>query len=269
MADASSLFPSERRSPDRQRRANPFRVLLLAGAHEARQIAFSLTRDPRIVPIASLARSERSPTGLGLPSRIGGWGGRSAFVSYLKAKRIDGIIDATHPFATRISHRAAEVADAERLDYIQFLRPAWRPKADDRWVFLNREEDAARHVPADARVFLATGLKRLDAFEGLAGRDILCRVRDLPDDAFPYSPGRFVVDNGPRSIDSEMRLFENLDVDWLVVRNSGGLESRTKLDAAREMGIPVAMVRRPPQPDASRAETVSEVIAWVRRRLLP
>jgi precorrin-6A/cobalt-precorrin-6A reductase len=62
-----------------------------------------------------------------------------------------------------------------------------------------------------------------------------------------------------------MELFFDLKVDWLVVKNSGGSASRSKLDAARDLGIPVALIRRPRQPEGPRVTTVSEALAWVRR----
>ena len=59
----------------------------------------------------------------------------------------------------------------------------------------------------------------------------------------------------------------DLGVTWSVTRNSGGSASFAKLEAARRLGISVAMIRRPPQPEAARISTVSEALAWVRRRL--
>ena len=81
---------------------------------------------------------------------------------------------------------------------------------------------------------------------------------------FPFPGGEFLVGRPPFSVADEISLFSQLDVDWLVVKNSGGTASRTKLDAARQLGIRVALIRRPKQPDATRLETVEEAIEWVR-----
>ncbi|MDJ1008618.1 MAG: cobalt-precorrin-6A reductase [Paracoccaceae bacterium] len=263
--EASGLIAgrSERRS---RRREGPLRVLLLAGTGEARHIAYALARDSRVSSTAALARAGRRPMPLGVPARIGGWGGREAFRDWVVEKRFNGIIDATHPFAAAISHRTASVAEELGIDYLQFLRPSWRPEGGDEWVFLHKEEDAAAHIPQGARVFLATGRKRLDAFSNLTSRDLVCRILDAPGGPFPLPNGRFVVHRPPFTVEDEMATLERLGIDWLVARNSGGSGSRAKIDAAGRLGLPVAMIRRPPQPEAARAETLSEVLAWVGRR---
>lgn len=249
-----------------RRRTGQLRVLLLAGTGEARQIAFGLAKDARIVSVAALARAGRRPMPLGIPTRIGGWGGAEVFRDWLLEQRINGIIDATHPFADTISMRAAEVARETGIDYLQFLRPAWRPEAGDEWVFLNREEEAAQHIAEGARVFLATGRKNITAFGNLRDAEVICRLIDGTSDPFPLPKGRYVVHRPPFTVEEEMMNFERLGIDWLVARNSGGSGSRAKIDAARRLGLPVAMIRRPPQPEAARAQTLSEVMAWVGRR---
>lgn len=239
------------------------RLLLLAGTAEARQVARALAREPRVSTIASLAGATRTPEPLGIPTRIGGFGDRDGFRDWLVRARIGAVLDATHPFAASMSHRAAEVSGDLGLPYMLFLRPAWTPEPDDDWVFLNEEAEAARHIPEGARVFLATGSKRLDRFHGLAGRRVWLRQVDPPTAPFPFAEGGVIHGRPPFSLAEEERLFSDLGIDWLVVRNSGG-GSRAKLDAARNLGISVAMIRRPMQPEAPRVTTVAAALAWVR-----
>ena len=113
-------------------------------------------------------------------------------------------------------------------------------------------------------MFLATGRQTLERLSGLEGRRVICRQIDPPEGPFPFPNGRYLVGRPPFSVADETKLFEELGVDWLVVKNAGGSLSRTKLDAARALGIDVAMIARPPQPDALRVETVAAAMAWVR-----
>ena len=243
------------------------RVLLLAGAGEARHIALALWREPRLSVTVSLARAGRRPQSFGWPVRIGGWGSDEAYRNWLISENFSAVVDATHPFATRMASRAARISADLGIDHIRFLRAPWVPGDGDRWTFLNAEDEAVDHIPEDATVFLGTGRRQLDALSGLAGRRVFCRVQEWPVGSFPYPGGDFLFDPGPYTVDGETRLFRRLGVDWLIARNSGGAASWPKIEAARDLGLKVAMVRRPKQPEGPRISSVAETLAWVRRRM--
>ncbi|MXQ06926.1 cobalt-precorrin-6A reductase [Alphaproteobacteria bacterium GH1-50] len=243
------------------------RLLLLAGTHEARHIAVALSRESYLRLSVSLPAPERNPRPFGWPVRIGGWGGEEPFRRFLKREGIEAIIDATHPFARGMSHRAARVADEMGIDHVQFLRPAWMPSEGDNWIFLNSEAEAANHIPPGKTVFLSTGRRELDAFRNIPEARLICRIRDWTQQPFPFGNGRFLYQQGPFRVADEVALFERLGVDWVIARNSGGPGSWPKIEAARELGLPVAMVRRPRQPDGLKIASVAETLAWVRRRL--
>ncbi len=243
------------------------RLLLLAGTSEARQVAAALAGESRLTVIASLAGATRSPKALGVVTRIGGFGGAEGFTDYLSRERIGAVLDATHPFASAMSHRTSTLCRNHNVPYIQFLRPAWMPGAGDRWTFLNTEEDAARHISEGARVFVATGRQTVGRYANMVGRFMICRRIDSPVDPFPFENGYYLSGNPPFTVDDEARLFADLAIDWLLVKNAGGASSRAKLDAARRLGLPVAMIRRPLQPEGPKLETISAALGWVRRHL--
>lgn len=238
------------------------RLLLLAGTGEAQQIARSLA-DRRVDAVVSRAGETRVTTDMRLPVRSGGFGGDHGFRSYLSEQRITAVLDATHPFAARISNRTATICVESAIPYCQVLRPAWRQQPEDRWTFIDREEEAAAHIAPGDTVFLATGRQTLDRFANLSQCTLICRQIDPPDRDFPFENGRFLVGKPPFSVTQEKALFADLGVDWLVVKNAGGAASATKLTAARALGINVAMINRPKQPDAPRVRTVDEALAWV------
>ncbi len=215
----------------------------------------------------SLARAGRRPLSFGWPVRIGGWGGVDEYGDWVEREGFTGVIDATHPFANNIANRAALTSSELGIDHIRFIRPAWVPTDRDTWTFLNHEAEAANHIPTDKTVFIGTGRRNLCELNNLKGRRVYCRVQDWPVGPFPFNGGDFLFEAGPYSIDAERRLFERLDVDWLIVRNSGGSGSWPKLEAARDLGLRVAMIRRPPQPEGARITSVAEALSWVRRRM--
>ena len=239
------------------------KVLLLAGTAEARDLAAEMAA-AGVEGVASLAGAVRRPAMPELPTRVGGFGGAEGFADYLQEERIDAVIDATHPFAHRISARSRRVCSDLGVPYLQLLRPPWQARQGDDWREVDREEDVTDLIPSGATVFLATGRQTLERFAGLEGCEVIARQIDPPEGPFPFPGGRFLVGRPPFSVKDEMDLFRDLGVDWLVVKNAGGLPSRSKLDAARVLGIPVAMIRRPPQPPGEKVETVEEVRAWLK-----
>jgi precorrin-6A/cobalt-precorrin-6A reductase len=238
-------------------------LLLLAGTAEAQQVARHLADEGRAA-VASLAGATRAPRAMGLPMRIGGFGGEAGFLRYLAEADITAVLDATHPFAARISERTARLCAAHDLPYCQILRPEWVPGAEDRWTGIAAEEEAAAHIPEGATVFLATGRQGVSRFANLDGRRLICRVVDPPEAAFPMPNGSYIVGRPPFSVEDEVALFTRLGINWLVVKNAGGAASESKLEAARTLKLPVAMIARPPQPEGSCVATVAAAMDWVR-----
>lgn len=242
------------------------RVLMLAGTAEARQVAAALSQLRGLTVIASVAQATRAPSSMGIATRIGGFGGDAGFAEYLERERIAAVLDATHPCSAGISHRSARICAERGLPYARILRPAWRPAAGDDWLFAEDEAGAAAAVPRGAHVFVATGRQRIEAYGPMPGRRVLVRQIDrAPSEPPPFEDGRWVVGTPPFPTADEVALFRDLGIDWLIVRNAGGSSSRSKLDAARQLGIRVAMIRRPMQPEAVKLDSVAAAIGWVRR----
>ncbi len=238
------------------------RLLLLAGTAEARRIATGLAALPGVEAVAALAGVTQDPAPLPLPTRIGGFGGAAGFADWLAAERIGAVIDATHPFAARITPRTASVCAGLGLPHIVVKRPPWQPGPGEGWTGAADEAAAARLVPPGATVFLATGRQRLDRFAGLAAAKVWVRIVDPPEQPFPFPAGGFVVARPPFPVAEEVALFDRLGIDWLVARNAGGAAGRTKLEAARRLGVQVAMIARPALPEGLSLTDVAGALAW-------
>ena len=96
------------------------KVLLLAGSGEGRVLADALYK-LGVNAVASLAGATRQAKPLVLPTRVGGFGGEDGLCEYLEREEITHILDATHPFASQISHRTALISARKGLKYIQYL----------------------------------------------------------------------------------------------------------------------------------------------------
>ena len=239
-------------------------LLLLAGTSEARDIATQLATMPGVTATASLAGTTRTPARQGIATRVGGFGGDTGFQRYLHEQQIHAVLDATHPYAVRITDRTARICAELALPHLLLLRPPWLPVAGDCWVDVDAEEDAAAVIPGGARVFVATGPQTVERYANMGGRELIVRRIDPADSPFPLPGGRFLDGRGPFTEAGETALFGQLGINWLVTRNAGGAASRPKLTAARNLGLPVAMIRRPDPPDCARVADVAAALNWVR-----
>jgi precorrin-6A/cobalt-precorrin-6A reductase len=240
------------------------RVLVLAGTAEARELCARLAG--RVEVLASLAGAVRRPLAQGVPTRVGGFGGAEGFLRVLAEEGIGAVVDATHPFAARISARTAEVCDGAGVPCLRLERAGWQAGPGDRWTWVADEAAAAGAVPEGARVFLATGRQTAGAFAGLAG-EVWCRVIDAPEGAAPFARGGWLVGRPPFGVADEVALFRRLGIDVIVAKDSGAADAEAKLVAARELGLPVIMLRRPEVrlPAGGRVETVEAAVDWVER----
>ncbi|MEM9852586.1 MAG: precorrin-6A/cobalt-precorrin-6A reductase, partial [Pseudomonadota bacterium] len=131
-----------------------------------------------------------------------------------------------------------------------------------RWHWVDDLGRVGALTGPDATLFLATGRQSLAAFSALPNR-LWCRVIDPPGDPFP-GRGGWIEGRPPFSVADEIALFQRLGIDWLVTKNSGGEAPVSKLVAARDLGLPVAIQRRPPLPPGiTRVRTPEEALAWL------
>jgi len=240
------------------------KVLLLGGTAEARRLAEALTADGVDV-LSSLAGRTADPV---LPPgevRIGGFGGAEGLADWLRAHPVRALVDATHPFAAAMTAHAAQAATATGTPVLRLQRPGWREQPGDDWRWVDSLEAAASAVAGFAHVFLTTGRMGLGAFAGLT-QEVLVRSVDPPEPPLPPRT-TVVLERGPFTVDDELALMREHAVDVVVTKDSGSSLTQAKLTAARELGIPVVLVRRPPLPDGMPVvETVEEALDWVRAR---
>jgi precorrin-6A/cobalt-precorrin-6A reductase len=72
-----------------------------------------------------------------------------------------------------------------------------------------------------------------------------------------------ILGRGPFSLAAERCHLERHAIDVLVCKASGGGATEAKLEAARELGIPVLMIRRPPPEPGPAVETVAAALDWL------
>jgi precorrin-6A/cobalt-precorrin-6A reductase len=246
------------------------RILILGGTTESAQLARSIERRRGFKVITSLAGRTREPAPVPGGVRSGGFGGIEGLIKFVREEHIDVIIDATHPYAEQISRHAVVASRSTGVPLVRLERPPWPRQPGDRWALVDSVVEAAR-VVADygRRCFLTVGAKELQAFAGQERMWFLVRVVDQPTEPLPLLHYQVVAGRGPFTAEDERKLLQQHRVDMIVAKNSGGDATYGKIAAARALGLPVILVRRPIPPFDLPASavfaTAEDAVAWLEK----
>jgi precorrin-6A/cobalt-precorrin-6A reductase len=240
------------------------RILILGGTAEARQLAERVATRADLAATLSLAGRTASPAPQAVPVRIGGFGGADGLARYLVAERIDALIDATHPYAARMSANAALAAGPAGVPLLVLRRAPWVALDGDRWIDVADVAEAARALgSAPRRVFLALGRNELGAFVGAPQHHYLARSVDPVEPPLAVPHARYITGRGPYAEPDERALLEGHRIEIVVAKNSGGSATYGKIAAARALRVPVIMLRRPALPTGETVESVDAAVAWL------
>lgn len=246
------------------------RILILGGTTEARQLAGKLAATAKYAVTLSLAGRTERPVPQGVPTRAGGFGGAEGLAAYLADEGIGLLIDATHPYAARISANAAIAAGTAGVPLLALRRPGWERCSGDRWTEVDDVQAAARVLsPMPRRVFLTLGRNEVSAFETAPQHHYLVRSVDPVEPPLGVPDARYVLARGPFEETAERALLTDNRIEVVVCKNSGGSAAYGKIAAARSLGLAVVMIRRPPLPTVESAVTVDEMLARVAHVLAP
>jgi precorrin-6A/cobalt-precorrin-6A reductase len=244
------------------------RVLILGGTTEASELTRLLAADPRFETTLSLAGRTANPKTQPVQTRIGGFGGSDGLAAWLQREKIDVVVDATHPYADQISSNAVTACTRLAIPLASIARAAWQPRPDDKWLTVASAEAAADALgPEPRRVFLSLGRQELSAFATRPYHHYIARTIDPPDDVALPPDIRFLFSRGPFDTPAETALLAHETIDVLVSKNSGGTATYAKIEAARELGIPVVMIARPHKPSGHAVQNAEAAVTWLGQQL--
>jgi precorrin-6A/cobalt-precorrin-6A reductase len=238
-------------------------IVILGGTAEARQLAAALIVNGVDV-ISSLAGRVSAPS---LPPgrvRVGGFGGVDGLADYLRHEHASAVVDATHPFATTISHNAQQAAALTGTPLVRLERPGWRdhPRSDS-WTWVADAAAARAAAEFALKPFLTTGRQSLPDFLPWADRTVVVRLVEPPTDPLP-DRWVLIMSRGPYSYAGERQILTEHAIDVLITKDSGGAHTVAKLDAAGDLDIPVVIIARPKRAQVHHLDTVSEAVVWCR-----
>ncbi|MDW7684105.1 MAG: precorrin-6A reductase [Bacillota bacterium] len=250
-------------------------ILLMGGTKDARMLAAALHRAfPREMIVATAV----SDYGADLLREQGGCivlqgaMDAAALGRFIKEKEVRVLVDATHPYAEQASAQAVRAAKEANIHYLRYERPSTEVPAGN-GVYYAPDFKAAAVIAArhGDTLFLTIGTRHLQEFlENLPpGKNVIARI--LPDEAgfglcrrLGLSPAAVVALQGPVSQRLNTALFAEYGAEVVVSKESGEAGGTPqKVAAAKELKIPIVLVRRPAGQDG--LSTPAEVISALRK----
>ncbi|CDN15127.1 Cobalt-precorrin-6x reductase [Richelia intracellularis] len=244
------------------------RLLILGGTGEAIQLAKKAANLPGLKVIFSLAGLTNKSVNGTVLTRIGGFGGVTGLIQYLRNEAIDLLIDATHPFAARISSNAATASHELGLPRLMLIRSQWESLNQD-WIEVDSLESAAIRLQNQQakRIFLAIGKQQLSVFYHLQNMWFLMRTVEKNKEYKIVPKGKLILAKGPFNRSEEKQLLLDYKIDTVVSKNSGGDATYGKILAAEELGVKVIMIQRPPKQKGETVVDVASAMEWLNVKL--
>lgn len=228
------------------------------------QLADRLAGKDTYAPLMSFAGRTDAIRKPSIPHRSGGFGGVEGLQRFLSDNAISAVVDATHPFAVRMSANARIACETAHLPLAVLTRPAWARVEGDDWTEVDDFAAAAAALGDEPRtVFLAIGRQEVGAFRGGTAHRYVVRSVDAADPKLLPGNARVVLARGPFVLADEVRLLQDERVDVVVSKNSGGDGAYAKIAAARQLGLPVIMIRRPNAGRGGDLHDVDAAVAWL------
>jgi len=240
------------------------RILILGGTTEARALATALASRADFEVVLSLAGRTADPAPQPVPVRSGGFGGAEGLARYVGDEKIDLVVDATHPFAARISANAAAAAAQCHVSAFALRRPAWVPVEGDDWLSVHSVSQAIAAVgDAPLRVFLATGRQEAHQANAAPQHHYWVRSVDPVEPPLTVPDVSYIHSRGPFRLADELDMLRQHQIEVVVAKNSGGDATYGKIEAARQLSVKVIMVERAEAAGLPVVETVEAALGRI------
>lgn len=225
------------------------------------------------------------------PHRIGGFGGAEGLANYIKKQKITALICATHPFARRMPFNALAAAKIAGIPLLYLLRPAWEREPGDDWIEVENHKEAVGYLnrytvggiakaqapnriapdpvppplaPQDGKLNIFLTVGRLEIGEYAAAYQHHYIIRSIDEiSEKPLENAVYITARPPFSVEDEEILLKKHRIDYIISKNSGGKATEAKIMAARNLSIPLIMIKRPPRPQGLHVETAKEAMGWI------
>lgn len=172
----------------------------------------------------------------------------------------DLCVDATHPYAVEVTKSVRRACGEAGVPYRRLLRD--RSADTDALVVDSAEAAAKLLTDREGNILLATGMKELPAFAGISPARLYPRVLPTGESIAACEgvgiPHRNIIAmQGPFSRELNEALIRQFHIAFLVTKDGGKAGGfQEKVQAAKNTGIELVLIRRPEETGESFDEVV-------------
>ncbi|OLO42772.1 precorrin-6A reductase [Alkalihalophilus pseudofirmus] len=252
-------------------------IYLIAGTSDARELAISV-KDASYEVLASVV-TENAAISLreaNIETIVGRLTAKEMTV-LIQKRGIKMIVDASHPFAEEASKNGVEAGQLAQIPYVRYERENYQEE-DELITYVSSYEDAAFLAKEQKGVvMLTTGSKTLQIFTkhllNAEGIRLIARMLPRKDnmekcEELGVQQKNIVAIQGPFSKELNIALFKQFDVTLMITKESGKVGSvDEKVEAARELNIPIIMITRPKIDYGMMCRSFKDVLKTINQKL--
>jgi len=193
----------------------------------------------------------------------------------LKERKVKLLVDATHPFAEKISKLAMEVAKELNIEYIRLERQGY--ELPDTSLIKSVEDfgEIEQYLRSGQNVFSTLGSKNLSQITDMvqkADANLTVRILPVSDsikvcEELGLKPQQIVALKGPFSKELNKALFKEYKAQLILTKESGDIGGfHEKITAALDLNIQVIVVSRPKLKYPMIVDSPQKVLDYINNR---
>ena len=241
-------------------------ILIFSGTGEGRDLSKALARAGHSVTVCVLTEYGKEEQGEyeGV-TVLAGKKPPEEIVKLLQG--MDVCIDATHPFATHIRESIRTSCEETGVRRIRLVREESDLGETEGVVLVDSAEEAAEYLAGkDGKVLLTTGAKDLPVYASIGPERLYPRVLPFASsldacEASGIPRKNIIAMQGPFIKAINIALMEQFGINYMVTKDSGkegGFDD--KMEAAKEAGATLIVIKRPDDKGVSAEEILNELI---------
>ncbi len=178
---------------------------------------------------------------------------KNEMMNFIKENKVKLIIDATHPYAIEVSKNAIECSSESNIEYIRYERKSLIEGIEYKNIFVvdTIEEACSIASKRGNNIFIGSGSKNLNKYvELIKDKKLIARVLPTSEvikscEDLGLNADNIIAMKGPFSKTINIEMYKQYKIDLVITKESGVAGGfLEKIDAAKNLDIPVVIIRR-------------------------